>query len=150
MILTHFSKNSKNEIRYAVEWLEKIPCHFILLYIDLEGVDFTEKPVYDFGTIILVEKEPSAINQKLKNLERFPAQINPKNKHHRFTTVLEDGYFLQSIRHLVKEAETSHMVMGTPGASKLQEFLIGTHSEDVITKVECDVLVVPENTTFKG
>tara|TARA_R110001592_G_scaffold109196_7_gene304699 strand:- start:4601 stop:5110 length:510 start_codon:yes stop_codon:yes gene_type:complete len=40
--------------------------------------------------------------------------------------------------------------MGTKGANELKEFFIGTRSGDVITKVECDVLVVPDKAKFKG
>ena len=147
---TDFSKNSKNAIRYSLDLFKETPCPFFLLYINVEGSNFTEKPIYNFGTNILVEKEPKAIGQKLKDLEKFIASISSKKKYHRFTTIRENGYFLKSIRRYIKKEKIDLIVMGTQGASQLKEFFTGTRSGDVITKVGCDVLVVPDKAQYKG
>lgn len=147
---TDFSRNSKNAIRYSIDLFKETPCHFFLLYANVEGSDFTEKPIYEFGTNILVKKEPKTIGQKLKDLQKFIASISFKKEHHRFTTIREDDYFLKSIRRHIKKEKINLIVMGTQGASKLKEFFIGTRSGDVITKVECDVLVIPEKAEYKG
>ena len=84
LIPTDFSKNSKNAIRYSLNLFKETPCHFVLLYVNVEGLDFTEKPVYKFGTNILVDKEPRSINLKLKELEKFARSISSKKKHHLF------------------------------------------------------------------
>ena len=150
LIPTDFSKNSKNSIRYAMDLFRETPCHFFLLYVDIEGSNITEKPVYEFGTNVLVEIEPKAISQKLKDLELFITSLSSKKEHHHFTTIREQGFFLATIRRYIQEKEIELIVMGTRGASILKEFFIGTHSGDVITKTECDVLVVPENAKFKS
>lgn len=149
LIPTDFSKNSKNAIRFALNLFKETSCHFFFLYVNVEGSDFTEKPIYKFGTNILVEKESKAISQKLKDLEKFITSISSKKEHNHFTTIREDDYFLKSIRKHIKENEIELIVMGTQGASELKEFFIGTRSGDVITKVECDVLVVPNKAKFK-
>ena len=116
----------------------------------MEGLDFTEKPAYGLGTNILVEKEPKAINQKLKDLEKFITSIPSKKEHHHFTTIREHRYFLKSIRSHIQEKEIELVVMGTRGTSELKEFFTGSRSGDVITKVESDVLAVPDKAKFKG
>jgi nucleotide-binding universal stress UspA family protein len=150
LIPTDFSKNSKNSIRYALDLFQVTPCHFFLLYVNVEGSNFTEKPAYEFGTNILVELEPKAINQKLNDLEKFISSISSKKEHHHFTTIREQGYFLSSIRKHIQEKEIDLIIMGTQGASELKEFFTGTRSGDVITKVECDTLVVPKKANFQG
>lgn len=150
LIPTDFSKNSKNSIRYAVDLFKENPCHFFILYINIEGSNITEKPVYEFGTNVLVEIEPKAISHKLKDLEKFIASLSSKKEHHHFTTMREQGYFLTTIRKHIQEKEIDLIIMGTRGASELKEFFIGTRSGDVITKVECDVLVVPDKAKFKN
>ncbi|MGS0527071.1 universal stress protein [Zobellia nedashkovskayae] len=40
--------------------------------------------------------------------------------------------------------------MGTKGASGIQESVIGSNTGDVITKVACNLLVVPENAKFNS
>tara|TARA_R110000744_G_scaffold143190_4_gene255031 strand:+ start:2577 stop:3428 length:852 start_codon:yes stop_codon:yes gene_type:complete len=150
LIPSDFSKNSKNSIRYAVDLFKENPCQFFILYINIEGSNITEKPVYEFGTNVLVEIEPKAISHKLKDLEKFIASLSSKKEHHHFTTMREQGYFLTTIRKHIQEKEIDLIIMGTRGASELKEFFIGTRSGDVITKVECDVLVVPDKAKFKN
>ncbi|MGI9546971.1 MAG: universal stress protein, partial [Flavobacteriaceae bacterium] len=41
------------------------------------------------------------------------------------------------------------IVMGTKGASGLKRVTIGSNAGDVITKVKCPLLAVPENSTYK-
>lgn len=149
LIPTDFSQNSKNAIRYSLDMLTDVPCHFFFLYVNVEGSDLTEKPLYTFGTNIVVETKPKAIDKKLQDLEKFISSISSKKKHHRFTTIRENGYFLQSIRRHIKAKEIDLIVMGTRGASELKEFFMGTRSGDVITKIESDVLVIPDNAKFK-
>ena len=38
--------------------------------------------------------------------------------------------------------------MGTKGASGLKKYLVGSNTGDVITKVKCNTLIVPENANF--
>jgi len=42
------------------------------------------------------------------------------------------------------------IVMGTKGASGLKKYIIGSNTGDVITKVSCTTLVVPENAKFNS
>lgn len=150
LILTDFSENSKNAMHYALKLFQDTTCHFNILYINTQGVDYKEKPIYNFGTNILVEREPFDIDEKLKNIEQYLLSISGKSKNHRFTTVHEEGYFLQSIQKYIQNKKVELIVMGTHGASELKEFFIGTRSGDVITNVECDVLVIPEHGKYKG
>jgi hypothetical protein len=40
------------------------------------------------------------------------------------------------------------IVMGTKGSSGLKKYIIGSNTGDVITKVKCAILVIPENAKF--
>lgn len=150
LIPTDFSDNSKNAMRYAMELFNGTPCHFYLLYVNEEGTNYMEKPVYEFGTNILVKKVSKAIGQKLEGLKDYLKSISSKKDTHSFSAVQEEGYFLESIRNQIQEKQIDTIVMGTQGASELKEFFMGTRSGDVITKIECDVLVVPDKAEFKG
>lgn len=150
LIPTDFSQNSKNAIRYALDLFKETPCHYFLLYVNAEGSEVIEKPVYDFGTNIGVKLEQITISEKLLELEEFVKSISYNNKHHQFTTIREDDFFLTSIRRHLKEKDIDLIVMGTQGASQLKEFFTGTRSGDVITKVESDVLVIPNKAKFKN
>ena len=150
LIPTDFSDNSKNAIRYAIELLKDNPCHFFIIYVNIEGSDFIEKPIYNFGTNIVVEKIPKEIDLKLKDLKDYITSISTDKKLHHFTLISERGNFLKSLREHVKKKEIELIVMGTKGASEIKEFFMGTRAGDVITKIKCDVLVVPDGANFNG
>ncbi|GMN11747.1 hypothetical protein MTsPCn9_29300 [Croceitalea sp. MTPC9] len=150
LIPTDFSKNSKNAIQYAMAFFQNTACNFFILFANVEGKDYLEKPSYQLGTGILVEKESKTIDEKLTDLENELKLVSKEKENHHFTLVHAKGHFLKSIKDQVAQNRIELIVMGTKGATEVKEFFTGTHAGDVITKVECNVLVVPSKTSFKG
>lgn len=150
LIPTDFSDNSKNAIRYAVSLFNETPCHFFLLYVNFDGSNYIEKPDYGLGTNILVKREPVSIAEKLEELKTYATSIPSDCIGNQFTTLNEEGYFLETIRKQVQKNQIELIIMGTKGASEMKEFMVGTRAGDVITKVECDVLVVPDKSVYQG
>lgn len=148
LIPTDFSANSKNAIRYAMDLFNGKPCNFYLLFITMDGSDVIKRPIYKMGSNILVEKELKTIPQRLKDLVDELNSNSPKTDNHSFTSLLEDGYFLESIRKHVQKQQIDLIIMGTKGASEVKEFFMGTYAGDVITKVESDTLIVPDKTKY--
>ncbi|MEM7187420.1 MAG: universal stress protein [Bacteroidota bacterium] len=54
------------------------------------------------------------------------------------------------MRRAIAEHQIDLIVMGTKGASGLKEATIGSRTGEVITRVKCPVLVVPEHAEYKG
>jgi nucleotide-binding universal stress UspA family protein len=86
----------------------------------------------------------SSIKEKLEELfqriERLP--INPK---HHFIALQDYGNFVNILRKKVGGKKIDLIVMGTKGASGIKETVVGSNTGDVITKVPCNLLVIPEN-----
>jgi hypothetical protein len=76
-------------------------------------------------------------------LEQFP-----DNKNHHFFTLTDYNFFVESIRSHVDERQIDMIVMGTKGASGFKKAIVGSNAADVIKKVKCTTLVVPENSKF--
>jgi nucleotide-binding universal stress UspA family protein len=57
--------------------------------------------------------------------------------------ILREGTPSKEILILAKEINADLIVMGTNGKDNLTDFLLGTTSENVISKSSCSVLVVP-------
>lgn len=150
LIPTDFSEISKNAMRYAMDLFNTMPCHFYLLYVNIEGLDYKPKPIYKFGTNILVEKGSRSFDQRLNDFVAYAKTNSPNKEIHQFTSVHEKGYFLKSIRKYIQREKIELIVMGTGGASQLKEFLMGSNAGDVITKVGCDILVIPNSATYDG
>ncbi|MFX0557904.1 universal stress protein [Maribacter sp. CXY002] len=147
LIPIDFSDISKNAIRYAIGLFQKVPCNFYLVYVNVEGFDHVQKTIPQLGTNILVEKEPISIEKKLKEWKHFSESFSKKS--HTFTAIHTIGYFLESIRKLIQEKHLELIIMGTKGASEIKEFFMGSNTGNVITKIDCNVLVVPSNAVFQ-
>ena len=86
---------------------------------------------------------------RLKTLLKKIVKKFPNNKKHNFYTLTDYNFFIESLRKHIKEKKVDMIIMGTKGASGLSKYIIGSNAGDVITKVKCTTLVVPENAKFK-
>jgi len=149
LLLTDFSENSWNAIKYALNFYAKTTCNFYLLHVNrlsyLATGDIPYVPTQ-------AEIENLYVQPKKKQLKALLKQISielPENKNHKFFTLTDYNFFIESIRKYVKEKNFDVIVMGTKGASGLKEHLVGSNTGDVITKVKCTTLVVPEKAEYK-
>jgi nucleotide-binding universal stress UspA family protein len=145
-----FSENSKNAMRYAMAMFGNSPCNWTLVYANIRESDYVEKPSYQFGTNILVEKKGLAVEDKLNEMKAYLESISQGSVIHQISAEEGKGPFLDSIKKQVAEKKIHIIVMGTKGASELKEFFMGTHASEVISQVECDVLVVPDKAIYQG
>ena len=86
--------------------------------------------------------------QQLREILKRISQQFPENKNHKFYTLTDDDFFIESIRKSVEEKKIDIIIMGTKGASGLKKIIVGSNTGDVITKVKCATLAVPENAKF--
>jgi len=148
LLPTDFSENSWNAIKYALDFHEKIDCNFFLLYVNkLGNVILNDAPYLPTQDVIeAVYTKPSKV--QLRKMLRRIAASKFQNKKHKFYTISDYNFFVDAIREHVKEKKIDLIVMGTKGASGLKKIIIGSNTGDVITKVHCTTLVVPEKATY--
>jgi nucleotide-binding universal stress UspA family protein len=148
LIPTDFSENSWNAIEYALRFFEGQSCNFYLLHVNTvtsgylvedSGFALTKDIIDD--TLI----KPSKI--QLNKIVKRISQSSLKGKH-RFFTLTDYNFFIESIRNHVEEKKIDLIVIGTKGATGLKKLIIGSNAASVITRVKCTTLVVPENATF--
>ena len=144
LIPTDFSNNSWNALEYAACFFENIKCTFYVLHVDDLGN--SDIAANSFLTINTKEKF-SAIDKLNETIDRI-AMCCP-NPDHKFISLEEYGNFIDIIRKTVDEKKIDLIVMGTKGESSIKASIIGTNTGNVITKVACNVLVIPENTITK-
>lgn len=149
LLPTDFSENSWNAIVYALNFLKKSECTFYLLHVNriVASVEGNTTYIPTNETIENSYTEPSKKELKVI-LKRINKEL-PHNKNHKFYTLTDYNFFIESIRKHVEEKKIDMIIMGTKGASGLIEYLVGSNTGDVITKVKCTTLVVPEESSFK-
>lgn len=150
LLPTDFSENSWNAIQYALNFFEKDYCHFYLLNVtklnDLVLVDTS----YITTQEAIEEVHTKLSKKKLRAILKRISQEFPNNKRHKFYVLADYQFFIESIRKHVKEKKIDLIVMGTKGASGLKKMIIGSNTGDVLAKVRCTTLVVPENAKFNN
>ncbi|GGW71665.1 nucleotide-binding universal stress UspA family protein [Winogradskyella epiphytica] len=148
LLPTDFSENSWNAISYALQFFENDKCNFYLLHIQtIQTLATHEEPVIlnqDYIDTIYIQPTKQKLRAQLKKL----SELSPNKKNHNFFTIIEYTFFTEGIRKTIEEKQIDLIVMGTKGASGLEKIILGTNTADVLTKVKCDTLVIPENAKF--
>ncbi|MFD0989627.1 universal stress protein [Mariniflexile jejuense] len=148
LIPTDFSENAWNAIDYALQFFSKTPCNIYLLHVNKPDVMSSSENLFtsnkNNSSNILVK--PS--KQRLQELLNRVKKNFPDNTNHKFFTISDTNYIIDSIRKQVLERKIHLIVMGTKGNSGLKNFCIGSNAGNVITKVKCTTMVVPENARF--
>lgn len=149
LIPTDFSENSHNAIRYALEYYSDVPVNFYILHVSNQNSNFKEEEQENFSDF---NNEMQTVQGALTFLkEEIKAfQLLSKNQDHKFFPLHENLNLVEAIRKQVTEKEIDYILMGTKGNSKINRSEIGSNTCDVITKVKCPILVIPENAKFSG
>ncbi|GGG33406.1 universal stress protein [Bizionia arctica] len=148
LLPTDFSENSWNAIKFALDFHENIACNFFLLHVNRLGnvvlSDSPYLPTEDIIESIYTKPAKAQLNALLNRI----ATCKIQNKKHTFYTISDYNFFVESIREHVEEKNIDLIVMGTKGASGLRKTIIGSNTGDIITKVPCATLMVPELATY--
>ena len=148
LIPTDFSLNAWNAITYGLELFRKQRCTIYLLHVNplppYSGAETSVKA----STQMLRE---TMLEESEKNLKKLLEKINESmpNELHTFMTIALYDFFVDSIKREVKDKHIDIIVMGTKGASGLKKVSLGSNTGDVITKVKCPLLAVPEDARYK-
>mgnify|MGYP001069383186 CR=1 FL=1 len=148
LVPTDFSDNSWNALIYALELFKDIPCNFHLLHVTLLTNYVTgDSPIFPNNTMVektILKQAKSALITLLKKIKTLP-----KNKNHHFYTESQYNFFIDAVREQIEEKNIHLIIMGTRGASGLNQVILGSNTGDLITQVKCPVLIIPENAVYK-
>lgn len=150
LLPTDFSENSWNAIAYAMRFYEDSCCHFYLLHVNRTSSASATPAIYGVTTDTVNTNYTKISKEQLKTLLNRINKEFKKNKLHKFFLVSDTGSLIESIRNQVRNKKIEMTVMGTKGASGFKKLLIGSNTGDVITKVKCTTLIIPENAKFQN
>ncbi|WP_248723935.1 universal stress protein [Seonamhaeicola sp. ML3] len=138
LIPTDFSTNAWNAVEYAVNFFKKSSCNFYILHVcSASGIENGIQDDLKETCEKRMQELLSKINQEL-----------PKFPKHRFFSIVDNGYIVNSVRTQVDKNHIDFIVMGTKGTSDLKKIPIGSNASSIITKVQCTTVIVPENAKY--
>ncbi len=147
LIPTDFSENSWNAIQYALAFFKNTPCNFYFLHVTLiTNYGASEFPIFPSAEVIdktLLKEGKITLKSLVKKIKK--EYLNPNHHFHLINTY---NYFIDAVKEQIKDKGIDMIVMGTKGASGLSEIVIGSNTGDLITQIQCPVLVIPEKAVF--
>jgi nucleotide-binding universal stress UspA family protein len=149
LIPTDFSENSHNAIRYALEYYSEVAVNFYILHVSHQDSSYKEEEQENYSNFSSEMKTVQSTSVLLKE-EIKTCRLLSNNQAHGFFPLLENLNLVEAIRKQVAEKEIDYILMGTRGTSKTNRSEMGSNTCDVITKVKCPILVIPENAKFRG
>lgn len=146
LILTDFSEKAKNAALYGLRMAEKTRRDIILFncFGDYEPVNTEGSGPWGDEDDELVKKESIT---ELKKLKYHMGIHYDQSAYTPAISVLNDlGPDLATCaEEIVKKKQVDLIVMGTRGEDTLSHFLNGSDTYDILEKVDCPVLFVPED-----
>lgn len=141
-----FSPNSKNALRIAAEIALTNNASLELLHTNVAAAYAV--PLSEFVSPSQYAEDEEYDETAIGMLERVKNELlgKPEYASLKVDTRVEEGYLYSCVRNVAVEDGVDLVVMGTRGASGVNEFLVGSNTEKVIRVAPCPVLAVPETT----
>lgn len=148
LVPTDFSENAWNAARYAIELFENERCVFHMLNTYTPAIASSRFMAASIDGGML---ENSAQLSSKKGLQNFMERIrqNYDNPKHNFKSISSFSFLADEIKETIEEHYIDVVVMGTKGASGIEEVFMGSNTVRIIKSVKnCPVLAVPQDFKF--
>lgn len=144
LIPTDFSPNASKAVRFAMRLAQHNKAIHLVFFHATDTAIPTRTPSRLYSEIAEedmaegLEKLKKDVHQHLKELEIKAEEISSE-------LVVVQGGFIENINSEVKSLHIELVIMGTRGATGLQKVLFGSNTVDVMDKVACPLLAIPDS-----
>ena len=149
LIPTDFSENAWNAIMYGLQLFKKTKCTFYLMHVN------PIPPYSGAGTSVHAAGEnfkENILKESKAELKELLARIErevPLNAKHEFIPLAFYDFFTDAVRRESENKKIDLIIMGTKGATGLKKVTVGSNTGDVMTKIRCPLLAIPEDAQYK-
>lgn len=147
LLLTDFSDNSINAINYALHLFKGSVCDFYILHVQSSMSYTTDDLILGGNSSIydsIVRKSKAKVEKMIID---FKNQFKDENFNYR--AVVDFDVLIDSIKQIQKSKNIDLIVMGTNGVTGAKEVIFGSNTINVIRKIDCPTLVIPEGFKFR-
>ncbi|MCW9037310.1 universal stress protein [Altibacter sp.] len=147
LLPTDFSVNAMNAITYAMHFFKGQAIHFYVLNVQKTS---------DYTLSELMTNSPSGsiyegvLEDNEAKLQELTESLREEYSEETYTfePLLDYDVFTDAVNQAVVTHNIDLIIMGTNGATNAREVVFGSNTLQVIRKVDCTVLTVPEDYRF--
>jgi len=140
LLTTDFSENAQTAIEYGLQLFGSENAEYTLLNTYKEPGSSTAAMV-SIAEYLHKESE-NLLTEAVKSLgEKYP--------NHTIKSASMHGSLYPVVNSLAKKGLADVVVVGTRGASQVQNFFLGSNTMDVLRNVEIPTVIVPQNHTYE-
>lgn len=147
LLLTDFSINSINAIRYALQLFEDDICNFFLLN--------TQSPATYISDDLILAGNQSIYNSIVEKTKHKLAKLIVKlesefeNDKFNYEMLVDYDELTEAINQIKESKSIDLIVMGSNGVTGAKEVVFGSNTINVIRKVIIPTLVIPEGFNYR-
>lgn len=148
LIPTDFSDNAWNALVYGLKMFYKTKCTFYLIHVNpippYSGAGTSLRSAADSFRATILNSSKLELHKLLDRLEK-EGYVNTK---HNFVPIPLYDFFVDAIKRESENKKIDLIIMGTKGATGFKKVTIGSNTGDIITKVKCPLLAIPEHAQY--
>ncbi|MGS2726541.1 universal stress protein [Psychroserpens sp. BH13MA-6] len=149
LLPTDFSDNSWNAISYALQLFKDQTCLFTLLHTYTPAIYQLEAAQLGVAPIGLENAMEESSRNGLNTLQKRIDKTF-KNAKHTFSHIAAFNTLTAEIEALYQGGVMDLIIMGTQGASGIQEILFGSNTVHVIKNTKCPLLAIPSGFSYEA
>ncbi|HLT71694.1 MAG TPA: universal stress protein [Cyclobacteriaceae bacterium] len=138
LIPVDFSAGAENASRYAAALADASAASLLFLHV--------VSPPFDENTFLTFDAEAVSA-EALKKLEGWTARICG-DTNLAYECKVRVGEISTEIHYLADLVNADFIIMGPHGTTGINKLLYGSHTTDVMERVSCPVLAIPEDAVF--
>jgi nucleotide-binding universal stress UspA family protein len=143
LIPTDFSEVANNALQYAIQLAKKTQAEIHILYVKNIPIMDNSFPNNVYQTYMIEVDEFTK-----KSFEDLTSKFL-KNAEVKFKTHTAFGFIQDEIQDFSEKNEIDLILLGTTGASGIQEILIGSNAASVAANSAIPVLIIPPTSNFE-
>ncbi|MFM2117242.1 MAG: hypothetical protein RL316_432 [Bacteroidota bacterium] len=137
IVPTDFSPTATNAMHYAIQMAKQIKANLVLVHVYQVPVSYTDAPI----VLVSVDELRKAAGARMQTLKEEVEHLVHKEQKVYTETIL--GNVVDELENVCKKIKPFAVVMGTKGATGLEQVLFGSNTLMAIRHLSWPVICVP-------
>jgi nucleotide-binding universal stress UspA family protein len=133
---TDFSESSLNACKYAAMLAQNLDCKLILFNLN-------DTPLLHTNLGLIGVKVTPKNEEKKKSTQTLITSLNKLFPDLKILSFESKGKFKDEINDFVNHHKVQFAVLGLEAKERINKYIYGTHSLDLVGKIDCPVIIVP-------